>query len=143
MEKVIKFKGKVQVGSKVVVISKLSDTKKDLIKKVKELNGGFLSLSDALKTGLGIALISGLISVIYTYIFTTIIEPDFFINLAQIQEQKLIDAGMTDEQIETQLGLMAKMSGPMITSAFAIIGSLFFGFIISLIAGLIMKESKE
>ena len=37
MKKEIKFKGRVQVGSKIIVISKLSDTKKDLIKKVKEL----------------------------------------------------------------------------------------------------------
>ncbi len=113
------------------------------IKKVKELNDGFLSLGEALKTGLGIALISGLISVAYTYVFTTIIEPDYFITLAEVQEQKWIDAGMTDEQIEMQLGIMEKTSGPVITSAFVIIGSLFFGFIISLIAGLIMKETKE
>ena len=113
------------------------------IKKVKTSNDGFLSLGEALKTGLGIALISGLISVVYTYLFTTIIEPDFFTNLAQIQEDKWIDAGMTDEAMESASAMMEKMSGPFITSAISIIASLFFGFIISLITGLIMKESNE
>ena len=113
------------------------------IKKVKESNDGFLSLGEALKVGLGIALIAGIISVVYTYIFTTVIEPDYFTTMAEVQEQKWIDADMSEEQMETASAMMEKMSGPMITSAISIIASLFFGFIISLIAGLIMKQSNE
>lgn len=113
------------------------------IKKFKASNGGYLSLGEAIKIGLGIALISGIISVVYTFIFTTYIEPDFFINLVQVQEQKWIDAGLTDEQIEMQTEMMKKMSGPMVTAGFTVIGSLFFGFIISLISGAAMKEKNE
>jgi hypothetical protein len=36
----------------------------------------------------------------------------------------------------------AKFSSPWIVAAFAIIGNLFFGFIIALIAGLIMKNKN-
>ena len=113
------------------------------IKKFKASNEGFLSIGEAIKMGLGIALISGIISVAYTYVFTSFIEPDFFINLAQVQEQKWIDQGLTDEQIEGAKVMMDKMSNPMMTAGFTVIGSLFFGFIISLITGAVMKESKE
>ncbi len=115
------------------------------IKKIKELNNGFLSLSEALKTGLGIALISGLIAVVYTLIFTNFIEPEFFARMMEVQQQKMLEAypNFTDEQLEASMEMAKKMSGPVMTSAIAIIGSLFLGFIIALIGGLIMKKSDE
>ena len=115
------------------------------IKKIKEFNGGFLSLSEALKTGLGIALISGLIFVVYNLIFVTFIEPEYFARMMEVQQQKLIETypNFSDEQLEASLEMAKKMSGPMINSAIIIIGSLFLGFVISLIGGLIMKKSDE
>ena len=113
------------------------------IKKVKAGNGGFLTLGEGIKTGLGIALISGIIALVYNYIFMAMIEPEYFTTLAQIQEQKWIDQGLTDEQIEGAKVMMEKMSGPGMSSAIAIAFSLFLGFIISLITGAIMKEAKE
>lgn len=113
------------------------------IKKVKESNENVLSLGEALKTGLGIALIAGLVSVVYTYIFTTIIEPDYFTTLAQIEEQKWLDANLSEKEIEDASAMMKKMSGSMISSAISIVSSLFFGFIISLFAGLIMKQTNQ
>lgn len=115
------------------------------IKKVKESNNGFLSLGDALKTGLGIALIAGVISVIYTFIFTNYIEPEYFERMAEVQQQKMLEQypNMSDEQIENAMEMTKKMSGIGMTAAVSLIGSLFIGFIISLIAGLIMKKSEE
>jgi len=115
------------------------------IKKIKENNGGFLSLSEALKTGLGITLISGLIYVAYNLIFINFIEPEFFARMLEVQQQKMAETypNFTDEQLEASMEMAKKMSGPFISSAFIIIGSLFFGFIISLIGGLIMKKSDE
>jgi len=115
------------------------------IKQVKQINSGFLSLSEALKTGLGIALISGLIGVVYTLIFTNFIEPEYFARMAEVQQQKILETypNFTDEQLEASMAMTEKMSGPVITSAMGIIGSLFIGFIISLIGGLIMKKSDE
>jgi hypothetical protein len=48
---------------------------------------------------------------------------------------------MTQEQIDMAMNMSAKFMSPMIMSAFAIIATLFFGFIISLFAGLVMKKN--
>ena len=48
------------------------------IKKVKESNEGLLSLGEGLKTGMGIALISGIVGIIYFLLFVNFIDPDFF-----------------------------------------------------------------
>jgi hypothetical protein len=113
------------------------------IKKVKESNGGLLKLGEGLKTGMGIALISGIIGVVYFMLFVNFIDPDFFNTIASIQEQKWIDANMSDEQIEGAKAMMAKFSGPFISAAFMIAFTLFIGFIVSLIAGLAMKQTEE
>ena len=49
---------------------------------------------------------------------------------------------MTSEQVDTAMGFSEKLMSPAIMAAFGIIASLFFGFIISLIAGLIMKQNR-
>jgi len=115
------------------------------IKKYKELNSGYLTIGQALKTGIGIALIGGIISVIYSFIFMNFIEPDFMANTMEKAEQQMIEKfpNLTDEQIETQIEMMQKFSTPAITSAFALIGSLFIGFVISLISGFIQKNDPN
>ena len=115
------------------------------IKKIKDENGGFLALGQAIKIGLGIALISGLIYVVYQFVFTSYMEPDFYKNMAEVQEQLMIEKNpsMSDEQLEVSKEMMKKFMSPGVTAAMTIGFSLFLGFIISLIGGLIMKKSDE
>ena len=113
------------------------------ILKYKQSNGGFLSLSEALKIGLGIALIGGLISVIYNYLFATFIEPDFIKNMTEIQIDKIIESrpSLTEDQIDAIRATEPK--GPFFNASMGIIFSLFIGFIVALIGGLIMKKTDE
>lgn len=113
------------------------------IKKFKGLNNGFLSFGQAVKTGVGIAIISALIGSVYQYIFMNFIEPDFMSQMLEIQQQSMIDQGMSEEQIEAAQEMGAKFSSPLMMSAFGIIGSAIGGFIISAIAGAIMKKTEE
>ena len=108
-------------------------------------NGGFLSLSEALKTGLAIVLIGTIISLLYTYVFMTYIEPDFMSQMMELQQQKALEANpnLTDEQLEAMETITKKFSSPMIIMAVGLVWSLFIGFVISLIAGLIMKKAPE
>lgn len=110
----------------------------------RKANQGFISLSQALKTGLGIALVSGIISVLYQIILVTVIDPDtiqktidFQIDKIKMEQPEL--PAQTLNQIES---MQKKLTSPAIMAAIGIIFSLFFGFIISLIAGLIVKKSR-
>ena len=110
----------------------------------RKANQGFISLSQALKTGLGIALVSGIISVFYQIILVTVIDPDtiqktidFQIDKIKMEQPEL--PAQTLNQIES---MQKKLTSPAIMAAIGIIFSLFFGFIISLIAGLIVKKSR-
>lgn len=114
------------------------------IKAYKKDNSGYLSLAEALKTGLAITLIAGVIGSIFTYLFTTIIEPDFVMNMLEASRVKMIEDNpeMTQEQMDMAMSISEKMMSPGILTAISIITSLFFGFIISLIAGLVLKNNR-
>ncbi len=115
------------------------------LKSYKTSNNGLLSLGTALKIGLGISLISAIIYIIYQFVFTSFIEPEFFKNMEAFQEQKMIDSNpnISDEQLEMQVSMMKKFMGMGVTAAMTFVASLFFGFLISLVGGLIMKKSEE
>ncbi len=115
------------------------------LQKFRNSNNGLLSLGEALKIGLGISLVGAIVSIIYTQIFLNFIEPDFMVNMMKVAEQKMLESNpnLTDDQIETALSIQKTFSKPIIGIAMAIIGSLFFGFIISLIEGLILKKTDE
>lgn len=115
------------------------------LKSFKAGNENLLSLSQALKIGLGISLIGGIVMVVYNQIFINFIEPDFMENMLRVGEQKMLEQNpnMTDEQLEMAKGIQQKMSSPAIAAAMGIVGSLFFGFIISLIEGLILKRTEN
>ena len=113
------------------------------INQFKNANGGFLNWGQGVKIGVGIAILAALISVIYNYFFITFVEPDFMTQIMEIQNKKLIDQGMTEEQIEAASEMSKKFSTPLFTAAFGIIGSAIGGFIVSAIAAAIMKKSEE
>jgi len=110
----------------------------------KKLNEGYLSLSEALKIGLGISLVAALIGVVYTYILTEFLDPGMMDKALdfQIEKLRMENPEITSDQIAGMREMQEKFSSPLIRSAFQIIGSLFIGFIISLIGGLIIKKSR-
>ncbi|MGJ8593443.1 MAG: DUF4199 domain-containing protein [Aquaticitalea sp.] len=114
------------------------------INEFKKHSGGFLNLGQALKIGVGIALVAGIIGVIYQLIFINFIEPDFMEQMMQLQFDKMIEDNpdMSQEQIDMSIEMAKKFSSPWITMAISIVGSLFLGLIISLIAGLVMKKES-
>jgi hypothetical protein len=113
------------------------------ITKYKEANGGFLSWGQGVKIGVGISIIAALLGVVYNYIFMNFIEPDFMTQIMDLQNQKLIDQGMSEEQIEATNALTENFKSPGIMAATGIIASAIGGFIISAIVAAIMKKSQE
>ena len=62
--------------------------------------------------------------------------------IMDIQRQAWADANMTSEQIEAAEEMTKRFSSPAISSAIQIVASAFFGFIISAIAGAVMKKTE-
>lgn len=113
------------------------------IKKFKTDNNNLLSFGQAVKVGMGVAIVSSVIVIIYNQIFINFIEPEMMNQLLEVEKAKWVEANMTSEQMEAAEDMFNLFSGAAISSAIAIVASAFFGFIISAIAGAIMKRSAE
>lgn len=114
------------------------------LKKFKESKGGFMSLGEALKIGIGIAIISALIGLVWQLVMTNILDPDYADKLMQVQREQIIESqpDITQEQLDSTMEIMSGFSNPALSAAFQILAGIFFGFIVSLIAGLIMKKEN-
>ena len=110
----------------------------------RKSNEGFLSLGEALKMGIGIALVSALIGVVYTQILMNVLDPDTMQKQMELSMEtlKAENPEVPQEALETARSMQEKMSSPLILTAIQIVFALFFGFIISLIGGLIVKKSR-
>lgn len=107
----------------------------------RKANGGFLTLGQAVKLGIGIALVAGVISVLYTIIMANIIDPDFAVKIAETQKAAAEAAGqMTSEQIQQQYD--GTVNYFWISYPFLLIFSIIFGLIVGLVGGLILKKAQ-
>ncbi|AUC84876.1 DUF4199 domain-containing protein [Polaribacter sp. ALD11] len=113
------------------------------IKQYKAANNGFLSWGQGVKVGVGVAIVGGLILVIYNYLFTNFIEPDFMQQMMDIQNQAFLDQGMSEEQVEAANQMGKAFQGPFLLAALGIISYAIGGFVVAAIAAAIMKKSEE
>ena len=77
-------------------------------------NSGFLSFGEALKVGMGVALVSGVISVLYQILLVTVIDPDTVTKMMEVAQNKLIDQNpeMSQEQLDQIMGMQKKIHHP-------------------------------
>ena len=104
-------------------------------------NNNSLKLSQAMKIGLIIGLISGIIYGTYTYLHYNSIDTEFISNNLEESRKALKEqsANMSEEQLEEALSMTETMLTPFTLATFNLFNLLFKSFIISLVIGLIKK----
>ncbi|MEM9363709.1 MAG: DUF4199 domain-containing protein [Bacteroidota bacterium] len=112
------------------------------ISEFKKSNGGYLVLGDALKLGTGIAIVAAVIGLIYFFVLSNVIEPDYMDKVYEIGKQKAMtdNPTLTEEQIDQGIEMQKKFAWiayPVILIIQAIIG-----LVVGLIGGLIFKKAK-
>lgn len=108
----------------------------------KKANLGFLTISEALKVGAGVALIAGIIGLLYFYVFSNFIEPDYMANMTEIGKQEALadNPKLTEEQIDQGIEMQKKFA--WLTYPFILLFNIIIGLVIGLITGLILKKQK-
>ncbi len=112
------------------------------ISSFKKQNEGFLTLGQALKIGIGTALVAAIIALVFTYFLTNFFVPDFMEKTAELSRVTIKEKNpqITPEQLDNAIEMQNKffwIMYPMI-----LLFNLFIGFIVSLITGLILKKER-
>lgn len=113
------------------------------VDQFKKRNENLLKLSEAIKTGLKIAIVSGLVVGIYILIHRYLIDPsstDQLIEETRLKYSKNPD--MSKEMLDKMMIGVKIGAQPWFTAMLWVFISAFFGLIYSLIAGLIMKKES-
>jgi hypothetical protein len=104
--------------------------------------GGYMTLGRAMGLGFWITLVSGIITAIYLYFFLTYMMPDFASTMLDNAAEQAEKRGQDPEVARQQMEKMSWMFSPAFFGVFAILGSLFFGVIFSLIVGLVVRRES-
>lgn len=111
------------------------------IKETKEEKfGGYLTVGQGFKTGMGIALVGSLIAFVFNLIYFNLIDPGMVDRISAMAEEQWEQKGMSEEQIEAMRGYSGMFMNAWFFSLMAIVGGLFWGLIQSLIAASILKK---
>jgi len=107
----------------------------------KEL-GGFIKMGRAIGIGVLTALIMGIFTMIWTYVFMAFIDPTMITEISNAQREAMEQQGLSDEELEAALPWVEMMASPAALSFFALIANVLFGLLVSVIAGAIMKREN-
>ncbi|MBU2946004.1 DUF4199 domain-containing protein [Zobellia uliginosa] len=112
------------------------------IYQFKKANLNFMTLSEALKVGAGVALIAGILGILYFYIFSNFIEPEYMDKIYEIaKQQALIDnPKLTEEEIDK--GIEMQKSFSWMSYPIILIMNILIGLVVGVITGLILKKDR-
>lgn len=109
-----------------------------------ESRSGTLSYGQAVGAGTVISLYAGIILAIFTYLLYSLIDPDLIEKYYTFLEDQMIQQGRaTEQQIELGMQFNRKILTPATLSIFGILGNVFSGVIISLIAAIFLKREGD
>ncbi|MWB94683.1 DUF4199 family protein [Flavobacterium sp. GA093] len=109
----------------------------------KDINNGFISFSECLKTGVSITVIAGLIYAAFSVIFNFIF-PEFINEMLDISKEGMIkqNPNITAKELEMGLSMVKKFMNPFIVFPATLVMYALIGLIYSLIVGAIVKNDK-
>ena len=107
------------------------------------LNKGFISFGEALKTGVSITFIAALIYGVFNIGFN-FIYPEFINEMISITKDDMIkqNPNITSVEMEKGIAMMKKFMNPLIVLPVTLAMYSFFGLIYSLIVGAIVKNEN-
>lgn len=108
----------------------------------KKAGGGLLTISEALKVGAGVALIAGIVGLLWFFIQSNFIEPDYLDKVYEIGKIKAMkdNPSLTEEQIDQGIEMQKGLAWVMYPVGLII--NVLIALVISLIAGLILKKEE-
>lgn len=105
--------------------------------------GGYVSVGQGIGLGSLAGLVSGVLSAVWFFIFTTFIATDLMDRIKEITLEKMQEQGQSAEQAEQAMEMMSFFLTPGFSAVMVVLSSVIFGLLCGLAAGLILKKEKS
>ncbi len=106
----------------------------------KKDNEGFMSYGQGIGISMYIAVITSVLSTLFTYIYLKFVDDSMLTMIREKTEDQLIERGMSDAQIEQALEISGKFQTPEMILIFGIVGGFIMYLIVALIVTAITKK---
>jgi hypothetical protein len=110
------------------------------VKKWREQSGGYITFGGAYTHLILQTLVYSILITIWTYVFFTVIAPGMMEDRLLMQQVKLEEDGMSQEQIDMAMSMARKFTSPGMMTIFALIGNMIMFGIINLVVAAIVKK---
>ncbi|MHA7110019.1 DUF4199 domain-containing protein [Sunxiuqinia elliptica] len=104
--------------------------------------GGYIEYSKALGFGVAVMLFAGVLNALYTVILLKV-DPSIMEQVRIMQEEAMLQQGMSEEQIEMAGEMMSKFQSPIVIVISSLFTFAFIGFLISLVTSIFIKRKQE
>ncbi len=104
--------------------------------------GGILPFSPAFKFGFVVVVVSTVINLIYSYILWTVIDPGIIGKMKDMQMEKMLEQGISEEALDQAMAISGKFMTPLIMTIMALFFGILIGTIIALIVAAIFKKNE-
>jgi len=101
---------------------------------------GYITFGQALGAGMVICLYNAVIAAIFTYLLYTVIDANLMDKQLAFTEELLQKKGVPEEAIELSMNMQKKIMVPEIMAPISIVGSMFYGLFISLLAAAFVRR---
>jgi len=105
--------------------------------------GGEMTYGQALGVGLMAIIFASVLSSIYSYVLYTFIDPSILDQIRLMTEQRIVEQGVPEEQLDTAMKMAMKFQTPTVLAIFGILGGAFIGLIISLLTAIFTKKNPS
>ncbi len=112
-------------------------------REFKTNNEGFMSLGEGFKLNMLVSVISTIPTVLFNYIYTKYIDTTIFETMKDFQRAQLEKQGMSDEQIEQTMSMVASFMSPEITLGAGLGMGIIGGAFIAIIVAVAMKKVPD
>ena len=112
------------------------------MKQYKANNYGYMAYGQGLGIGTLVSAIFGLLSGLFTWLYTSFIDPEYMARVMEKQRIQMIQQGIPEEQIEAGMKMAENFKGPLMMILGTAVITLIIGFILSLIISAIIKNNR-
>lgn len=110
------------------------------VRTFRQEQNNILSFGLAFRTAFFTAIVMALLNLVWTFIFTNLVAPEFYTDLLDGMRGAMEDQGAPDDSIDMMMGIYEKLFSPLIAPFFGLVMSVIGGAVMSLIVGAIMKK---
>ena len=108
----------------------------------KDLNG-FISFGEGFKTGFFMSFLTSLIVSVFSLIMLKFIAPDMVDNVLKVTEQRMVDKGLSDDQVNMAMEMTRKFMTPTWMFIAGLVLFTLFGTVASLIVAAIFRKEPQ